>query len=142
MYVDKAGMIDRYGERKLIQLTDRATPATGGIVDAVLDKALADAAAAIHGYARSAGYAVPFSPTPDMVDGWQAGIAFYLLYQGEASEKAKKDYEIALGQLKELAAGRIVLQAAGVEAPAPTEGSAVLFDAPIRIMTGDALKGF
>ncbi|UJX43039.1 DUF1320 domain-containing protein [Desulfovibrio sp. JY] len=142
MYVDKAGMIDRYGERKLIQLTDRAVPATGGIVDAVLDKALADAAAAIHGYARSAGYAVPFASTPDMVDGWQAAIALYLLYRDEAPPKVKEDNDTALAQLKDLAAGRITLQAAGVEAPAPTEGEAVLIDAPIRIMTGDALKGF
>jgi phage gp36-like protein len=136
MYVDKAGMIDRYGETKLVQLTDRGTPRTGGIVDQVLDKALADAAATIHGYARSAGYAVPFSPTPDMVDGWQACIAFYSLHQSEAPEKAKKDYEVALGQLKDLAAGRITLQAAGVEAPAPAEGAAVLLDAPPRVMTG------
>ena len=142
MYVDKTGMIDRYGEIDLIQLTDRGTPQAGGIVDTVLDKALADAAAVIHGYARSAGYAVPFAPTPDMVDGWQACIALYLLYREEAPEKVKKDYEIALGQLKDLAAGRITLQAAGVESPAPAEGAAVLFDAPPRLMTGDALKGF
>ena len=142
MYVDKAGMIDRYGERKLIQLTDRATPATGSIVDTVLDKALADAAAVIHGYARSAGYAVPFAPTPDMVDGWQACIALYSLYRDEAPEKTKKDYDTALGQLKDLAAGRITLQAAGVESPAPAEGATVLFVAPIRIMTGSTLKGF
>lgn len=142
MYVDKAGMIDRYGERALIQLTDRGTPATGGVVDAVLDRALADAAAVIHGYARSAGYAVPFDPTPDMVAGWQAAIALYSLYQSEASEKAKKDYETALAQLRDLAAGRITLQAAGVASPAPAEGATVLFDAPPRIMTGDGLKGF
>lgn len=142
MYVDKAGMIARYGETKLVQLTDRATPRTGGIVDQVLDQALADAAAVIHGYARSAGYAVPFSPVPDMVAGWQAVLAFYGLYRDDASEKAKKDYEYALGQLKDLAAGRIILQAAGKESPAPAEGAAVLFDAPPRIMTGHGLKGF
>ena len=142
MYVDKAGMIDRYGERALIQLTDRGTPATGGVVDAVLDKALADAAAAIHGYARSAGYAVPFAPTPDMVDGWQAAIALYLLYRDEAPPKVKEDNDTALAQLKDLAAGKITLQAAGIASPAPAEGATVLFDTPIRIMTGDDLGGF
>ena len=142
MYVDKAGMIDRYGEVLLIQQTDRSTPRTGAINDTVLGKALEDAAAVIHGYARSAGYAVPFTETPDMVAGWQACIAFYGLYQGNAPEKVKKDYEVTLGQLKDLAVGRITLQAAGVEAPAPVEGAAVLFDAPPRIMTGHGLKGF
>lgn len=142
MYVDRQGMIDRYGETKLVQLTDRNAPKTGAIVAQVLDQALADAAAVIHGYARSAGYAVPFSPTPDMVPGWQAAIALYSLYRDEAPEKAKKDYETALGQLRDLAAGKISLQAAGVASPAPTEGASVLFDARGRVMTGRSLEGF
>jgi phage gp36-like protein len=144
MYVDKAGMTERYGATKLVQLTDKTTPPTGGIVDAVLDRALADAAAVIHGYARSAGYAVPFSTSavPDMVAGWQARVALYGLYQGEAPDKVAEDYKTTLGQLRDLAAGRITLQAAGVAAPAPVEGAAVLFDATPRIMTGRGLKGF
>ena len=142
MYVDMAGMIARYGESKLIQLTDRDTPATGAIVDAVLSAALADAAATIHGYARSAGYAVPFAPAPDMVAGWQASIALYLLYRDDATYKATADWQAALSQLKDLAAGRIVLQAAGITAPAPAQGETVLFDAPGRLMTGHNLEGF
>lgn len=142
MYVDRQGMIDRYGETKLVQLTDRGTPKTGVIVDQVLDKALADAAAVIHGYARSAGYAVPFSPTPDMVPGWEAAIALYSLYRDEAPEKVRKDYETALAQLRDLAAGKISLQAAGVTAPAPAEGAAVLFDGSDRVMTSRNLEGF
>lgn len=67
---------------------------------------------------------------------------FYALYQGEASEKAKKDYEITLGQLKDLAKGLIVLQAAGIASPAPAEGATVLFAAPHRLMTGHNLEGF
>jgi len=142
MYVDKAGMIARYGEAKLIQLTDRGTPATGAIVDAVLEAALADAAATIHGYARSAGYAVPFAPAPDMVAGWQAAIALYCLYRDDATDKATADWQAAIAQLKDLAAGRIVLQAAGAVAPAPAEGATILYDAPGRIMTGHSLEGF
>jgi phage gp36-like protein len=127
-----------------VQLTDKAAPPTGGIVDAVLNRALADAAAVIHGYARSAGYAVPFSTAavPDMVAGWQACIALYALYQGEAPDKVAEDYKTTLGQLRDLAAGRIMLQAAGVASPAPVEDATVLFEAPPRIMTGQGLKGF
>ena len=144
MYVDKGGMIERFGATKLVQLTDKATPPTGGIVDAVLNRALADAAAVIHGYARSAGYAVPFSPAspPDGVAGWQACIALYGLYQGEAPDKVAEDYKTTLGQLRDLAAGRFTLQAAGIAAPAPTEGAAVLFTASGRVMTAKGLKGF
>jgi phage gp36-like protein len=144
MYVDKTGMIARYGETKLVQLTDRAFPKAGAIVDQVLDQALADAAAVIHGYARSAGYAVPFSATapPDGVAGWQACIALYGLYQGEAPDKVAEDYKTTLGQLRDLAAGRFTLQAAGIAAPAPAEGAAVLFSASDRVMTAKGLKDF
>jgi phage gp36-like protein len=141
MYVDQAGMADRYGETVLIQLTDRATPMTGAIDATVLSRALADAAAVIHGYARSAGYAVPFDPAaPDMVAGWQACIALYLLYRNEVPDKVKEDRDTALSQLRDLAAGRITLQAAGAVAPAPAEGAAVLFEAPGRVM--DHLEGY
>lgn len=144
MYVDKAGMIERFGATRLVQLTDKTEPPTGGIVDAVLNRALADAAATIHGYARSAGYAVPFSTTapPDGVAGWQACIALYGLYQGEAPDKVAEDYKTTLGQLRDLAAGRFTLQADGLAAPAPAEGAAVLFSASDRVMTAKGLKDF
>lgn len=144
MYVDKAGMIECYGTTKLVQLTDKAMPPVGGIVDAVLDRALADAAAMIHGYARSAGYAVPFSTTapPDGVTGWQACIALYGLYQGDTPDKVAEDYKTALGQLRDLAAGRFTLQASGVSAPAPAGGATVLFSASGRVMTAKDLKRF
>ncbi|WP_459931791.1 phage protein Gp36 family protein, partial [Fundidesulfovibrio butyratiphilus] len=114
-----------------------ASPPTGAVVQAVLDKALADAASLIHGYARSAGYEVPFgSPAPDPVPQWQADIAFYLLHRGrQPSDSLVKDYDRALAQLRDLAAGRIKLQAAGVSAPAASEDTVVLFEGPSRMFT-------
>lgn len=143
MYVDQAGMVSRFGEAALIQLTDRNDPSTGGIVAAVMDKALSDAAALIHGYARSAGLQVPFAvPAPDPVPQWQADIAFYLLHRGVSpSEQLVKDYDRTLGQLRDMATGKITLQAAGVEAPAAAEDT-VLVEAPARRFTRDGMEGF
>ena len=142
MYVDRQGMIDRHGERELIQLTDRGTPKTGAIVDQVLGKALADAAEDIHGYA-AVRYRTPFAvPAPDKVARWQADIALYLLYRGAAPDKVKALYDVAKSELKDLARGTLTLQVAGLDVPAPVDGQAVLFEASSRIMTGRALEGF
>ncbi len=143
MYVTQQGMIDRYGERTLTQLTDRGNPPTGWIVSAVLDGALHDAATLIHGYARSAGYQVPFAlPAPDPVPLWQALIALYMLHQGGSpSEELARDYERTLAQLRDMAAGRLALQAGGVEARA-AEGETVQVEGPGRAYTRESLAGF
>lgn len=142
MYVTRQGMVDRYGQDRLVQLTDIHDPPTGGIVDAVLDLALADAANVIHGYARAGGYQVPFSPAPDMVVRWQADIALYLLHRDGAPEKVAEDYKAAIGQLKDLARGVVALQAAGVAAPVADGGGTVLLDGAGRTFTGGSLRGF
>ncbi|MBL4757578.1 MAG: DUF1320 family protein, partial [Rhizobiales bacterium] len=41
-YATQAQLLDRYGTRMLISLTDRAKPATGVIDTSVVDRALAD----------------------------------------------------------------------------------------------------
>lgn len=141
MYVDKQGMIERYGETLLIQLTGHDDP-TGAIVDAVLDKALADAAATIHGYARTGGYVVPFVQIPDMVEGWQACIAFYSLHREGAEDKVVEDFKTAMAQLRDLARGLLTLQAEGATAPETDGGETVLFDAPEREFDKSKLGGF
>lgn len=144
MYVDQQGMIDRFGESALIQLTDLGDPPTGGVVSSVLDKALADAAELIHGYCRSGGYAVPFaSPAPNAVPQWQADIAYYYLHRvaKEVPDKLAKDFDRTISQLKDVARGAFKLEAAGVEAPA-AQGEAVLLEVPERAYTNDSMKGF
>jgi len=144
MYVDQQGMTDRFGLAALIQLTDLGDPPTGGIVSSVLDKALADAAELIHGYCRSAGYAVPFAaPAPNAVAQWQADLAFYNLHRvaTEVPEKLAKDFDRTMAQLKDVARGVFTLEAAGVPAPAAQEET-VLLEAPDRDFTRDTMKGF
>jgi phage gp36-like protein len=144
MYVEQQGMIDRYGEAALIQLTDRGDPPIGAIDATVLAKALADAAELIHGYCRSGGYAVPFAaPAPNAVAQWQAGIAYYFLHNAaaEVTEKLTKDFDRAVAQLKDVAKGVFKLEAAGVPAPA-AQDETVLLDAPDREYSREKLEGF
>ena len=144
MYVDQQGMIERFGEAALIQLTDRGDPPTGGIVSSVLDKALADAAELIHGYARSGGYAVPFAtPAPNAVPQWQADIAYYQLHRtaAEVTDKMAKDFDRTMAQLKDVARGVFKLEAAGVEAPAAQDDT-VAFEAPERVYTRESMRDF
>lgn len=145
MYVTQQGMIDRYGTVALVNLTDRDNPPSGGIVPERLDRALQDSAEMIHGYARSAGYRVPFSlPAPDMVAQWQAEIAYYQLHRGvmDIPEKLAKDYDRALSQLRDMAAGRLTLQVEGQQAQTAEGAEQVVSISPGRRFTGGSLEGF
>lgn len=145
MYIDQDGMTKRFGLAVLIALTDRDDPPTGGVVSAVLDQALADAAATIHGYARTAGYQVPFAPAvPDQVVKWQADLAYYNLHSGaiQVPDKLAADNKALMAQLRDLADGRLKLEVAGAEAPDAGDHQVILADAPTRIFDRVGLGRF
>jgi hypothetical protein len=77
-YATQQNLIDRFGERELIELTDRADPPTGAIDAAVVTKALADADGAINGY-LAVKYQLPISPVPVMFERFGCDIARYYL---------------------------------------------------------------
>ena len=68
-------------------------------------------------------------------------IAIYYAHANVAADKIRTDYETALKQLRDIAGGMIVLDAAGVE-PAPSGASEVITNEPERTFTPDSLKGF
>lgn len=113
-YCTRQNLIDRYGEEELIQLTDRAN--IGQIDDAVLDQAIADAAAEIDGY-LSARYTLPLGSVPAALTRVAADIARYDLYSSVAPEHVRQRYEDARRFLEQIAAGRVQLGAGGVEPP-------------------------
>lgn len=47
LFIDKQDMIDTYGEREMIQLTDRNNPKTGTVNDTVMDANIDDAEAEV-----------------------------------------------------------------------------------------------
>jgi phage gp36-like protein len=108
-YATQADLVARFGTEELVQLTDRtgADTVEAGVVDA----ALADAAAKIHGY-LAARYALPVSPAPDLLRSMQADVARYLLHGDRATELVRKNYEDALKLLRDLSEGKAVLAGA------------------------------
>ena len=137
-YATQQEMIDRYGERVLRELTDRA--ASGSIDTAVLDQALNDATALIDGYLLER-YRLPLAETPRMLTVVAAQIAFYQLHPHGAPEEVRNAYRDAVKTLEGIAAGRIaVAGATGSEIDSrPGQAEAV---GPERVFSRHKMHGF
>lgn len=131
-YAAVQDLIAAYGERKLIQLTDRAEPPAEVVDELVAGAALTDATDLIDGYVRGA-YALPLASTPPVLRTLCADIAWFRLMGDSPTEEARKRYEDALRQLRDISAGRIKLPVEGGAEPAArpsviqTTGSSRLF---------------
>lgn len=136
-------LVTRFGETKLAQLTDRATPPTRTPDKAVIEAALADATETIDGYAAGR-YLTPLSPVPAPVRRWCADMALYYLYagMGKTPEDVRKMFEDALAGLKDMARGVIAFQSEGMPTVNVPGGGSIKLDVPGRIFTPDSLKGF
>ena len=94
-YATYDDLVTRFGEMKLTQLTDRATPPARCPDKAVIGAALTDATEAIEGYAAGR-YRTPLDPVPAPVRRWCADMAFYYLHTAvSAPEGVRKAFEDA-----------------------------------------------
>ena len=139
-YCTLAQLTDRYGDALLKKLTDRATPPAGAIVEAVVDRALADTDALINGYLQGR-YVLPLAVTPALLADLAQQVAIYKLHGTAVADKIKDDYDQALATLRLIAAGTVRLEVAGVE-PAANNSSGVRASDRERDMTPENLKGF
>ena len=139
-YVTQSQLIDRYGERMLVQLTDRGVPAIGAIDDAVVARALADTDAMIDGY-LAARYALPLASVPAALTDAAAEVAIYKLHRKSPDTKIQQDYDNALKRLADISKGVFVLQVAGVE-PATSATGGVRTNDPGRPFDSTSLSGF
>lgn len=140
-YATLAQLIDRVGEAMLIDLTDRAEVATGAIVLAVVDRALADTDALIDGY-LAAKYLLPLASTPPILADVAAAISLWKLHLTTPEDKIKIDYDAAMRSLRDIAQGVIRLpDAQGLE-PASSGASGVVATDRARPFTADSMKGF
>lgn len=133
-------LTDRYTERLLLQLTDRADPPAGAIDADVIARAIADSEAVIDGY-LGVKYQLPLSETPPMVVDLAQSIAIYKLHPYEPDQKIRSDYEQALKTLLQISKGDIRLPVAGLE-PASQSGSGVITNDRQRPFTEENLQGF
>lgn len=139
-YVTLQGLIDRFGERELIQLTDRTKPAAAIDVD-VVARAIVDAGAEIDSYLTKI-YTLPLAAVPPVLEKKAADIARYFLH-GKSVDKdgaVAVAYRDAIAWLRDVARGLVEIDAGGAK-PDPAGGGAVRTKAPDRIFTRDSLRG-
>lgn len=139
-YASQNDLIERYGEKMLIGLTDRSSPPVGAIDADVVSRALEDADAMIDGYLAGR-YRLPLAVTPPLVRDQALPIAIYKLHRDIASNKVRADYEDALAILKQISTGTVRLDVAGDEPPSSGTSGARTNDRD-PIFTPDSMKGF
>jgi phage gp36-like protein len=139
-YITQQQLEDRYGERMIVQLSDRAVPGLGLIDVAVVARAIADTDALIDGYLTGR-YALPLASTPPLLTDIAGEIAIYKLHRKSPDEKIVEDYNNAVKRLSDISKGVIRLNVEGAE-PAMTSGGGVRTNEPERPFTNDSLKGF
>lgn len=139
-YTSLADLNDRYGERLLIDLTDRSETPVGAVVTATVDRALADTDAMIDGFLAGR-YVLPLAEVPPLIADLAQMIAIWKLHVYEPNPKIEADYKAAVKSLEGIASGTIRLPVAGVE-PAGTGGGGAVVTDRERPMTEDTLKGY
>lgn len=139
-YTTLADLTDRYGERLLIDLTDRAEVATGVIDVDVVNHALTDADALIDGYLATR-YVLPLAEVPELIASLAQVITAWNLHIYEPNPKIEADYKSAVRSLEAISKGTIRLSVAGIEPAGDGGGGAIVTDRE-RPMTAGNLKGF
>ena len=139
-YASQEQLEDRFGERLLIQLTDRSTVPTGVIDPAVVARALADTDAVIDGYLAGR-YALPLAETPPLLADLAQAIAIYKLHPFAPDAKIEQDYKDAIATLNRIATGTVRLELAGVEPESSGAAGVETIDRE-RPLTPENLKGF
>lgn len=135
-YATLQSMADRFGERELIDLTDRAEPYTGAVVEAVLARALEAADAEVDGYLRGR-YAVPATPTPALLVDVACDLARWRLWDQTPPEVVKDRAKAAREVLRAIAAGTMVLDAAAAPQAADAGPAEVVFAGRPRFYPGE-----
>jgi len=137
-YATQQDLVDRYGERELLELTDKGN--LGTVDDTAVTRALDDAADLIEA-ALAGRYVLPLNSVPRLLTSLACTIARHNLFAEGPPEHVRKAFEDARKTLADIAAGRAVLQVEGI-APAAAGGGAVLVDAPERRFSDDTLGDY
>lgn len=139
-YASQQLLVDRYGERLLLQVADRADPPAGSIDASIVSRALSDTDAMIDGYLAGR-YVLPLETTPPLLIDLAAQIAIYKLHIYEPDKKIADDYRDAVATLTKIATGTVKLPVAGVE-PAGSGSDGVVTIDRERDFTPENMKGW
>ena len=105
LYCSKQGLIDRFSEDELIQLTDRNN--MGVINDNVLNRAIEDASTEMDGYLSRFNYSA--DTLPKSLKPLACNIARYYLYDDAPTEHVTTRYNNAIKYLEKLNKGTLTI---------------------------------
>lgn len=139
-YTTLSALLGRFGEAMLVQLTDRA-PVPAGVVDeSVVAQALGDTDAVIDA-SLAVRYRLPLAEPHAAIAEIALRIAIYQLHVFAPDPKIKEDYQQALKDLGDIAAGRKRLDLAGLEPATSGAGGVVAIDRE-RPLSPETMTGF
>jgi phage gp36-like protein len=119
IYAAFEDLTDRFGETELAQVADMH--GTGEAWQTTVDRALSDAAAEINA-AVIGRYALPIDPPQDILTRIACDLARESLYSDAPPENVIERAKVARKLLEQIAAGKLLLGAAKVEAAASLSG--------------------
>lgn len=139
-YATQQDLIDRFGEKELKQLTDRANVPPTTIDDTIVGRALSDATELADSYLGKL-YVLPLSTVPPALVKACADIARYYLHGKAAKDTILEDaFKQALAWLEKVAKGLVTIPAEGVM-PAEAGGGSIRAKPNDRVFTRDSLRG-
>jgi phage gp36-like protein len=141
-YASAQDLIDRFGEKELIQLTDRVNRPQTTIDDTVVARALADAEALADGYIATR-YTLPLAAVPAALVRIVCDLARFLLH-GKAAEKdspVERANAAAIRWLQDVSKGTVTLETGAGSAAIEATGG-VRASPGRRVMTRDSLRGY
>ncbi len=126
--VTKTAMVERFGQRELVELTARDGGAD--IDDAVLNPVMIDAADMVRMHLQTRYDMVTPSFTPPVLVRITCDITRYLLSAERATEEVNTRYKNAIKLLEGIASGRAHLGLPTAPSSAPTAGGSMQLAAP------------
>lgn len=144
-YATQTDLVDRYGERELVQCTDKAAPPTGIVNATTVSRALAAADAEIDSRLGIL-FTVPITGTvPQRVVDCACKIARFYLHEDRVSDHIREAYKDELKWLDDVARGRASIPGLSPASSTvdPVEGDAestFAVRAPAEVFTGAVLE--
>jgi phage gp36-like protein len=128
-YITRQDMIDKYGEREIIEITNQGKGLAIEIDFVKLDKAIASASSQADGLLAGR-YPMPLQKVPEYLVDILCDIAHYRCSVGtNLTKDSKERYEQAVKDLKDIAKGGAALggSVAGESSPTPTSSNNVMW---------------
>lgn len=138
-YTSQDALIERYGIREIIMLSDRGEMGTDSVDASIVASAIGAAEAMIDGYVGKR-YILPLATVPPLIAELALQMAHYKLHIHAAPENVQAAYKQSMQTLRDISDGRVTLPLAEATL-AETGDTGVQTTDRERPMTADNLRG-